>query len=147
GYWAYDTYFPSNDRLVEKAEDKYAKAEEAFQDNRKDQAEALYNQANTLLDKLRDKVAAENKDPSNPKPYNSPKAFLLRAKILARLSRFAEERDLKVGDAGSDSEHAKLAVESNKALRDTLVQDKDNVEAAGILLEKCFTDDDLDKAE
>jgi hypothetical protein len=147
GYWAYDTYFPSNDRLVEKAEDKYAKAEEAFQDNRKDQAEALYNQANAYLVKLENKVAAENKDPSNPKPYNNPKAPLLRAKIFARLSRLAEDRDKEKGDMGPKSEHANLAVESNNALLQTLKQDKDNVEAAGILLDKCFTDDELDKAE
>jgi hypothetical protein len=133
GYWVYDTYFPPPDRLIEKADGKYQQAEEKLQANQNADAEKLYKEANAYLIKLE----ADGKDPNNPK------AYLLKAKILYRLSALAAKGDQSA--PGSDS--VNLAIAHNNALLETLRHDPDNAEAAGILLDKCFADDDLTRAE
>lgn len=137
GYWVYDTYFPPPDRLIEKAEGKYQQAEDKLKDNQNADAEKLYKEADAYLVKLEN----DAKDPNNPK------AYLLKAKLLFRLSSLAEKEDAAKGETGPDSRHAKLAVAHNNALLETLRHDPDNAEAAGILLDKCFSDDDMNRAE
>jgi tetratricopeptide (TPR) repeat protein len=133
GLWVYYTYFPPPDYLLTKAEDKYQQAEEKLQANQTANAEKLYKEANAYLVKL------EN----DGKDANNPKAYLLKSKVLYRLSTLAAKTDQ--GTAGSES--VKLAYEHNNALLETLRHDPENGEAAGILFTKCMADDDLDKAE
>jgi hypothetical protein len=134
GIWVYYTYFPPPDYLLNQAEAKYDQAEQKLRDNQSADAEKLYNQAKAYLKKLED----DGKDPNNPKGY------LLKAKVLYRLSTLAEKRE---GQVTPDSESVQLAIAHNTALLETLRRDPDNAEAAGILLSKCLADDDLNRAE
>ncbi|HMF11640.1 MAG TPA: hypothetical protein VKE94_05020, partial [Gemmataceae bacterium] len=141
GYWVYDTYFPSPARALEKAQQKFEKAEQAFA-NDPAGAEPLYQDVVAQLDLL-----GERNKPDDL-AVNVP-AFLLRAKTLWQLGRVTEAREKKEG-ATKESAAQRLTY-YNAALniyRDMLAHyDKDNIDAANFLLEHYMAKDDLGVAE
>jgi tetratricopeptide (TPR) repeat protein len=143
GYWAYDTYFPPPERLLDKAKEKFDKGNQAYQDKHLDQARKLYEECNAYLGQLNRKVEA-----GEAKDFNMAPAHLLHYRVLAKLYTFQKEDDAKAGKANDpDSPSATLAKQSNAALNQVLQSDRNNAEAAAILLDKCFAEDDLDKGE
>jgi hypothetical protein len=141
GYWVYDTYFPSPARALEKAQQQFDKAEQAFA-NDPAAAEPLYQEVVAQLDKLADRSKADDMAVNVP-------AYLLRAKTMWKLGRVAEEREKKQGP--SKEAAADRSKYFNAALgiyQDMLAKyDKDNIDAGNFLLEYWMGADEVGRAE
>ncbi|HMF12945.1 MAG TPA: hypothetical protein VKE94_11585, partial [Gemmataceae bacterium] len=137
GYWVYDTYFPSPDRALEKAQEKFAQAEEVYAQDPV-AAESLYADLDAQLDGM-------SKSSTGTSKALSTQILLLRAKVLWKRGLIAEVRDKgTTGAAERNKLHASARKLYDEVLRN---QDPDNLEASSFLLDQFMLYDDLARAE
>jgi hypothetical protein len=141
GYWVYDTYFLSPTRALQKAQEKFEKAEAAYA-NDPAAAGPLYQDVVAQLDRLGERAKPDDLAVNVP-------AYLLRAKTMWQLGRVTEAREKKEGSS-KESKDERLGY-YNAALhiyQDMLANyDKDNIDAGSFLLEHFMRADDLGRAE
>src|SRR5262249_43414731 len=113
GYWVYDTYFPSPDRALEKAQEKFAQAEEVYAQDPV-AAESLYADLDAQLDGM-------SKSSTGTSKALSTQILLLRAKVLWKRGLIAEVRDK--GTTGA-AERNKLHASARK-LYDEVLRNQD----------------------
>jgi tetratricopeptide (TPR) repeat protein len=146
GYWVYETYFPTPQHCLERAREKYEKGEQVLSGIKGEQvfsrdaaaAEPYFLDAIAYLDKM-----AKRTDPNDSAMVKQ--GVLLQAKVLWRLGDVARARDK--GPEGLLEQGRKQAQALGIYKGCLLTLDKDNVEAAGALLDYYMHLDDLIQAE